>query len=314
MTEWTAFTRIPLKARLYERETYFREGLADAIDVLGRCAIAALQKAALVLIKPDGLASGKASTIVSFLRARGFSIAAIEEPTLNRFHWRELWRYQLTSATLDRLAVNDLFLCDRTLLMLLVHEGDLDVPASVWLSTQKGPSDISAQPPDCLRRLLAQPNRILSFFHVADEPADVLREMAVLLEEPSRRRMMSALSNSTLLSHDQGVLDRALAISDETAKSLDVRHSLRRAEIALREAGNGKAINDIAAQSVVADLERMRRGERIMWRPFVHALQATGTQLDQWDLLMLGAAFIIYDEPGTSKLIKAVDAERWRCG
>lgn len=311
MTDWKSFTRIPLKAHLYERETYFREGLTDAIEVLGNSAAEAIQKAVLLLIKPDGLVSGKASTVVNFLHTNDFSIVAVEMQTLTRFHWRELWRYQLTSATLDRLAVNDIVLRDRALLLLLRHNGDLSVPAAVWFSGLKGPSDISAQQPECLRRILAQPNRIFSFIHVANEPADVLRELAIILDEPTRRRVLMAFAKGEISSDDQNVLDKTLAMSNSTARVLDAQESLMRAEEALRQAGSPEPSAAAAIQWVLADLERMRRGERILWRPFAQAFVSTGIHLDRWDLATLGANFIVYDEPGTSKLIQAVDAKFW---
>jgi hypothetical protein len=311
VTELRSFTRIPLKAQLYARETYFREGLRDAIEVFGENAAAALRKAAILLVKPDGLASGKASTVVSFLRANDFSIVAVELASLDRLHWRELWRYQLTSATLDRLAINDLVLRDQALLLMLRHNGDLDVPAAVWLSGLKGPSDISSQGAGCLRRLLAQPNRIFSFIHVADEPADVLRELAVMLDDATRWRVLSAFANGAISSADQNVLDETLATSDRTARALDIQVSLRRVEHALSIVGSGKLSTKAAKGQVLADLDLMRRGERILWHPFVHALAATGVRLDRWDLATLGANFIVYDEPGASKLIKAVDPKLW---
>src|SRR5258705_416771 len=119
VTGWSSLTRIPLKAQLYERETYFREGLADASEMWGQNFVPVLRSAALLLIKPDGLTSGKASTVVRFLQDNAFSIAAVEQPVLTRFHWRELWRYQLTSATIDRLGVNDVVLAGRALLLVV---------------------------------------------------------------------------------------------------------------------------------------------------------------------------------------------------
>jgi Nucleoside diphosphate kinase len=309
--EWVALTRIPLKAQLYERETYFREGLNNALEVLGDDAFTLIRRAALVLIKPDGLVSGKASTITGFLRAHGFSIVAVEMPVLNRFHWRELWRYQLTCATPDRLAVNDLVLRDRALLLMLRDPGGLRVPATVHLSGLKGPSDIASQSADCLRRLLAQPNRIFSFFHVADEPADLVRELAVLFEAPVRRRLLSALRRDTLADTDRAILEEALSASDRNARELSAEASLRRAEEALRDIDHGEPSVAAALEHARRDFERMRRGERICWRDLAKALAATGVRLDAWDLATIAASYIVYDEPGTAKQIKGVDRDLW---
>lgn len=312
MTEWSSFTRIPLKAQVYVRETYFREGLAAATEIFGDNAATALHQAALLLIKPDGLVAGKTPIIISFLRAHHFSIIAVELPSLSRFHWRELWRYQLNAATLDRLAVNDLVLRDQSLLLLLRNNGDPDLPATVRLSGIKGPSDVSLQPPECLRRLLGQPNRILSFIHVADEPADLLRELAIMLDEPALRRALAAFAHGELSPADESLLNEVVSSHEHTARTLDARPALQRVEDALRRGDSREQVAASAARRARSDLERMSRGERISWRPFAQALAATGIQLDKWDVATLGANFITYDEPGVSKLIKAVDAALWR--
>ncbi|MFL6245040.1 MAG: nucleoside-diphosphate kinase [Thermoanaerobaculia bacterium] len=305
--EWTSLTRLPVKAQLYGWETYFREGLADARLVLGEHLASALWHAALLVIKGDGLVSGKATTIVDFLRTRGFAIVAVELPALTRFQWRELWRYQLAAASLDRLAVNDLILRNRMLLLLLRHEGPLDVPASVWLGSLKGPADVALQPPDCLRRRLAQPNRLFSAFHVADEPADLLRELAILFDVPARRRLLSVLAGPHRLSPaEQQVLDETLAASDRSARALDAQASLDRLERVMRD------VPGEAAARVRTDLATMRRGEPIAWRPFTDAVSATAIDVDRWDLATLGATFVVHDEPGMSKLIGNVDASAWR--
>ena len=85
LMDWNLLTRIPLKAERYRRETYFREGLEDArdsgdLDVICR-------RAALILVKPDGIIGGKAPIIVDYLRRRGFAIVAAELVTLGRLQW-----------------------------------------------------------------------------------------------------------------------------------------------------------------------------------------------------------------------------------
>jgi len=64
-------------------------------------------------------------------------------------------------------------------------------------------------------------------------------------------------------------------------------------------------------QRLLADVQRMSEGKKISWRAFVQALKAAQIRFDKWDLAVLGSAFIVYDEPGKSKLIKAVDQKLW---
>lgn len=305
--EWASLTRLAEKAQLYSNETYFREGLAEAQELLGDGISAAFDHAATIMIKPDGLTSGKARAIVDFLRAHGFTIVGVQLTELSRHQWRELWRYQLSAASLDRLAVNDLILRNRALLLLLRHDGPRDVPASVWLASLKGPADVARQPPGCLRKLLGQPNRLFSAFHVADEPADILRELVILFDLPLRRALLATLAGGGPLAvADQDVLDTTIAESERTARSLDAGSALQRAERAV------EGIEGDAAERVRLDLARMRGGEPIAWRPFAAAVRAAALPLDRWDLAILGANFIAHDEAGRSKLIGGVDLDLWR--
>jgi hypothetical protein len=310
VTDWNLLTRIPLKAERYRRETYFREGLEDAresgdLDVICR-------RGAVILVKPDGIISGKIPIIIDYLRRQRFAIVATELVTLGRLQWREMWRYQLTSATLDRLAINDLVLRGSALLLLLRHSGYLDVPASVWLSGLKGPSDVSQQSPDCLRRVLGQPNRVISFIHVADEPADVLRELAILTDRTARRKMWSAFARSETTEADENLLNEVAHASANSFRRLDTRESLRRLEEAAGLAANRQGGSTKAEIGVRAAIGDMHRGRKIAWRTFVQNLASAHIDLDPWDLVMLGAAFIVYDEPGHPKSIQAVDAGLWR--
>jgi hypothetical protein len=300
---WAHLTRLPLKAQLYRRETWFRDGLTDAVEVLGEHMPSVLRRAALLVVKPDGLVAGKAAVATEFLRERGFELAAVETPTFDRFVWRELWRYQLTCATLDRLAVNEIVLSGCALLLALRHSGELRVPASVWLSSLKGPADVTAQTPDCLRRRLAQPNRVLSYIHVSDEPADVLRELAILLDAETRRRVLAALAGGEPSEAERAALAEAITAP---ARPIDAKAALARAAVVA-----STRAQSAAAARIAADLARMQRGENIAWRPFVRALHESGAALDRWDLAALGTTYIVYDEPGTSKQLVGVDPALW---
>lgn len=310
---WDKLTRSSSKARIYERETWFREGWHDICDVLGRDVPEFLGYAGLALVKPDGLAAGKASVIVDFVQAHGFDLVAVEIPTLTRHHWREMWRYQMTMATLDRLAVNDLVLCDRALLLALRRRHPADVPATVHLTELKGPSDVQRQDAGCLRRLIGQPNRLLSMFHVADEPADLVRELAILLDTRSRRAVLGAYARGGHLSAS-GRQRLATVVRKSTAFP---RH-LNAAEALVRL---GEAINleiadmsppTAAHQQLLSDLDRMRSGLSINWLDFVQALERTSVNIDRWDLAALGSTFIAYDEPDTTRQVEAVDPTSWR--
>ncbi|TXH76054.1 MAG: nucleoside-diphosphate kinase [Lysobacteraceae bacterium] len=310
MPAWKQLTRIPLKARLYAREPYFREGLDQAWRCLGDATPETLHRSALMMIKPDGLIGGKAPRIVEFLHEYGFEIVAVRHFVLHRLQWRELWRYQLTAATLDRLMVNDLVFSEPGLMLCLRDTTVSPLPATVRLSELKGPSDVAQQTPGCLRRLMAQPNRVFSLFHVADEPADLLRELSIFLDAWDRARVFNALMGVGALPEDeQSRLDGVVEASRRSARSLDAGHALARVRAALGAQRGSIAETEWAA--LHAALQSMAEGERIAWRPFADALARSGLMADPWDIAILGASFIVYDDPEASKQLVAVGHAPW---
>ena len=219
---WEALTRSPLKARLYTQEAHFREGLAATEACYGDRLTALLHRTALLIVKPEGLAAGKALPIMTFIHDHGFVPVGVTYRRLSRLQWREIWRYQLSAATLDRIAVNDLMLRDPVLILLLNDTHALHIPASVRLSALKGPSDIARQSATCLRRLLNQPNRLFSLLHVSDEPADLLRELAILFDPTTLRRLLPRLSAHTLAPASARRLQRILELATQSTRTFDL--------------------------------------------------------------------------------------------
>ncbi|MFC5215334.1 nucleoside-diphosphate kinase [Streptomyces coerulescens] len=307
--DWSMLTRGQTKRDLYARETYFREGLCDAEEVLGTAALATvLRDSALLMVKPDGLAAGKLPPVLEYLTEHGFTPVAVREFRFQPFHWRELWRYQLTSATLDRLAVNELLLgAGPALLLLLRSEPGHELPGTVRLSTLKGSATLEAQKPGTLRSLLGQPNRVLSYVHVADEPADLLRELGLLFDGPSRRELLDRVAASALAARDKDALDQALERFARPTRSLSSADALSGVARSLTAAAPGPA-----TESARHGVDRMERGERIDWRAFLTDLDAAGAHPERWDLAVLGTYFIVYDEPGHPKMLTNPDPESWR--
>jgi nucleoside diphosphate kinase len=308
--EWSELTRIALKAQLYERETYFREGLSDAELTLGADLAKTLRQAAFLVVKPDGLTAGKLATVLGFLDEQGFTVVGARFLRLRRLAWRELWRYQLTSATLDRLAVNELVLeAGPALALALYSSGDHDIPATVRLSLLKGSAMTPGEVPGTLRYLLRQPNRVLSFVHAADEPADLVRELGLLFPGLTRQRLLEGLRDRRPAGADRRTLAQACAAYPPPGRELDSAVSLAQVTAAIRAA---TCPEPGAITALLRDLDRMRTGQPVSWRPFGRRLAALGIPLDSWDVAVLGSSFIQYDEPGTSKLLQGPDPEAWK--
>ncbi|MFI7537283.1 nucleoside-diphosphate kinase [Streptosporangium sp. NPDC049376] len=300
---------MPVKADLYDRETYFREGLDDVTAVLGAEAEDALWRTSLLIMKPDGLAAAKLRTVLAFLAENDFTVVAARRIALDRMVWRELWRYQLTSATLDRFAVNDhvLRLSD-ALFMLLRSDGDHPVPATVRLSGLKGSATLSDQRPGTLRHRLGQPNRVLSFLHVADEPADLVRELGLFFEHPARVEVITAMTYTEPSEADRTVLDEAVWSDARPARSLNAPEALERLRAAVRDSADE---DRETAEAVLRQLASLDAGERLAWRALRRRLNRLGVKADPWDLALVGTTYIRYDDPDASKRITNPPPGAW---
>lgn len=301
-------TRMPRKRELYARETYFREAWRDANAVLEQRTLALLHNTALLMIKPDGLAAGKAAPILAFLAEQAFTTVAVEALTFNRFLWRELWRYQLTIATVDRLAVSELVLQGDALLLLLQRESEHTMPASVRLSGLKGSASLAHQDPSSLRYRLQQPNRLLSFLHVADEPIDVVRELGLLLDQHTRKHVYRALSAGCSSAQAATCLDAVLQANRGNAAVFDVEGAVGRLAQALALA---PAVPANARTHAFAALDQINRGQTIDFDALTSALALLRINLPRWDLVAIGARFTLHDEAGQVKWIDAVDRGLW---
>lgn len=309
----TDLTKIDRKAECYRRETYFRESLADAREVFGKELWDIVRDSALLMMKPDGLAAAKLPAVHSFLGEHGFHIVGAEPVRLDRLVWRELWRYQLTSATLDRLAVNaHLFTRGEALVLLLRSDPGHPEPATVRLSGLKGSATLSAQRPGTLRSRLGQPNRVLSFLHVADEPADLLRELGVLFDREDRVRAMQALGRGVLDESGGRSLEEALREAHAGGVGLEVADALKRVEEAVEACGPRR---DGDLDRLRRDVRTMREGGRIDFRELSDALRRCDVEVDPWDLAVVATSFIRHDDPGEPKVIENPPPGAWaeRC-
>lgn len=302
--DWPSLTRLPLKAELYGVESYFREGLDSVVRALGADAVAFLRRTALLVVKPDGMRTGKLLPVREYLTRSGFAVAAVADVTYHRHLWQGLWRYQLTSATVDRLAVNDIVLRGPALLLLLRDEAPTGVPAAVRLSGLKGSADVSRQHAGSLRALLGQPNRVLSLIHVADEPADVVRELGVFLDAPRRARLLAAALADELPPEHAAALAAAERAAAAPDYDLDVGAALRRMSAAVAAAGP-------AAADAARFVRAMADGERVCWLDVADALARARVTLDPWDEALVATSYITYDEPGRVKAIENVDPAAW---
>lgn len=72
---------------------------------------------------------------------------------------------------------------------------NLDMPASARLHRLKGASEERLRSKDSLRSIIKIPNGVIRFFHISDEPADIIREIGIMFNREERLKIYKDLIN-----------------------------------------------------------------------------------------------------------------------
>jgi nucleoside diphosphate kinase len=312
-----ALSRSAAKREHYGADTYYLEGseqLADLVAGRSREVDAVADFAfrhALVLLKPDAVAARRLLPAIDWLTENGFRIVAAASCRLTRTTVRALWHYQWNIATAFRRRLADQFLGSTDSLILLVRpDRQPDIPASVLLTELKGPTDPDARVPGQLRYALGRYCYLLNLVHTADEPADVLRELAVCLDAEQRAafycdaltgrdrrdeaRQLAARLYAQVPERDLNFESAAKALAAE-AEALSAAGDLPRALRADLRA---------AAAADPADPAGWRRLVELAWR---HELC-----LDSWNLTTVGSYAFPMKRAGFVSVIEGVGSDAWR--
>ncbi|WP_328557633.1 nucleoside-diphosphate kinase [Streptomyces sp. NBC_00358] len=281
----------PDKQRLYGADTYYQEShgqLAALTDDITGFA----HRHATLLLKPDAVVTRALDAAVDWLTGRGFRIVGAEITRLTRTMIRSLWYFQWNLATPYRRRLAALFLEDADALVLLVRPlHDLDVPASVELTRLKGPTDPGARRPGQLRHLLGRYSYLLNLAHTPDEPADVLRELAVHFDDTTRDRLFrSALADEDRTAHARELTGLLYAASKP--RDLEFDPAVAR----LRDAVSRHGGADPAAGP----------------RTLLETAWERGTDLDPWDTVIVGSTVLPMRQPGRAPVLDSADADTWR--
>ncbi|MFH8978038.1 hypothetical protein [Streptomyces sp. NPDC017890] len=187
------------KREIFASDPYYRDAWDDLTALLGTEWDVAEQfhRVVPMVLKADAVAVRGGARLLAAARAAGFVPVAWSRFRFNRHITRELWRYQLNVATRERIDVMDMIMpTGESLYVLLRDTAESGMPATARLGGMKGPTRPEDRQPHHLRHIAggAQAS-VLTYVHVADEPADVLRELGVFFDRPERRRILAALDS-----------------------------------------------------------------------------------------------------------------------
>lgn len=191
-------TRDDRKRAHYRDDPYFWEGRASFLAACsgrpGRTPEAALRRLTFLLVKPEAIARRRVAPILRFLDARGYRVAGTWPVRMGRHEARALWRYQLNAVPIAHIRALEMVVTAGELFLLGLDQpaGGAEVSAAEMLSRCKGSSADPAGG-DSLRDRLGRPSLMLNFVHAPDDPADVLRELAVLCDAGGQEEIIAAL-------------------------------------------------------------------------------------------------------------------------
>lgn len=292
-------SRVARKREAFAGDPYFRDAWDDFRAVHGTRPEAQrlLHRVAPLVLRPDTMAARGGARVVNAVRALGFVPVAFRSFRFDRHITREVWRYQLNIATRERIDVMDMIMpSGPSLYVLFRHAGRSAMPACTRLSEAKGPSLPEGRRGHHLRRIAGPAQAsVLTYVHVSDEPADILRELGVLFDRADRMALLAALPGAP--DRTAEVL-RALAGAEAEVPASDLawRPALDRLEAQLdrRAAHGGPETADLpSAERPGAELRDLlaavRAGRSRDWRRILDLADQTGLDWPHWDRVAVAA-------------------------
>lgn len=200
-----ALTRDPRKWQRYTEEPGFMVAQSDLLAQTRYDALDWLSRHAMLMIKPEGWLGGVLPKVLRFLAYNDFEVVRVFRAELTPAKIHDIWRYSWNVGPVERIDLSELLLALGPTYGFVL--ADRTAPGGEWATTRlarmKGPSWIDRQQPGQLRYELRSPSRIMSYVHIPDEPADIVRDLSLMLGRPE---LLALLEQSALGS------DKALTI------------------------------------------------------------------------------------------------------
>lgn len=298
------FTLVPGKAERYGDEVFFREAWRDIEAMAGEQAEEIAHVHALILFKPDGIAGRATQPALELLEEQGFIPVGGAVVELDRSLTRWLWLYRFNVASIERVWLHDLINSRSPSLLVALRdelaEPSRSIPATVRLTDQKGPSRPERRRPDQLRARLGVSDRLINFMHTSDEPADLVREIGILLDPPARKAVIEQMLRGEAWPTELVEQRRALE-EGVPARSFELPDALgsicRQAQELTRVSDSGKgrwsALAKLASTTQADDAAAITT----LWM----RLREHVDLFDPWDVISIGTWAIDHDESSVEK-------------
>jgi N-acetylglucosamine-6-phosphate deacetylase len=258
-------SKVHSKIYRYGQESYFQESYRDFKSVFGG-QLTDCHRLTYVLFKPDAFVARSVELTLEVLRALEFLPITYCELKFDRYKLRELWRYELNVARVERYRLIDDLLCSGPSLLVALKDCAPEQDASVRLSGQKGNSNLKKRAPNSIRTKIGARENTLNFIHTPDELIDMVREVGVLLDDKVRLTLLRSV-------WQWKVADLAEVVADIYAQYPE--HSLRLDDICQRF---GESLR----------LDVLKHSEVLAEKPYsLYEEFASKHGLGQWDWITL---------------------------
>jgi Nucleoside diphosphate kinase len=258
-------SKIDSKIYRYGQESYFQESYRDFKSIFGD-QLAGCHRLTYMLFKPDAFVARSVERTLEVLRALDFRPIAFCELKFDRHKLRELWRYELNIARVERYRLIDDLLCSGPSMLVALEDCAPGQDGSARLSGQKGNSDVRKRSPESIRAKIGACENTLNFIHTPDELIDMVREVGVLLEDKVRLALLRTVAQWTTVD----LAEVVASIYDEYPA-----HSLRLADVYSRF---GEPLR----------LDVLKHSEALVEQPYsLHEEFASRHGLGQWDWITL---------------------------
>ncbi|MFG3107089.1 nucleoside-diphosphate kinase [Streptomyces tendae] len=294
---WRALTEDRDKFDTFAEDPDFEQGHRWAQEVLGARPAPVLRRHALLLIQPDCLARRQAEECVATAERNGFRLVTGMQVHLSPRVVGGLWFYQSDTSTPDSSTLAEL-VCGRSDSLLLLLRDEAPLPgtsASLRLTRLKGPSRPEHRTPAHLRTAIGAQDRLVVLIHTSDEPADMIRESAIICG-PSARELYLRMTEPVAEDARSRLTARIESLYRQTEPhDLDPQAAQSRLCEALRDRADDPQ-HEPVVRRLLSSLALAQAGEQHLdWQRFSGDLSAAGMDPTQWDPVLVGTRYIQVD-------------------
>jgi len=175
----------PTKERVYRQDVHFHRAVATMLAVSPNrdSLVSFLWNHAVILLRPEAIVARRCRLIFPMLRSHGLIPVSVRCVHLVPEQARLIWHYQENVMTRKHSVLIQRLLAAGPSVCILVRDGCVrkSTPATGHVTYLKGPTLLKKRRPLHLRSLAGPAiANVLSYIHASDDPADLLRELAVL--------------------------------------------------------------------------------------------------------------------------------------